>query len=211
MGLEEARKKCSRCGVDHPLYFFRKKGKRGYGYVPRYEAICKECESKERIAKRDANPFKPKAREAIARHAKQEKMSPRQFSHEYGITLDYVQMLFRDAWLLHENGSKCHSCFKPFKGSLDDFTLDKIFPDQPPTHSNLRVICRTCNTAKGIKNPIQYDLESIEYDRNKEAVKRGIQFQLAVKAKDAPPEGKQGILKTGEQLKLFQVEDIWNS
>lgn len=167
------------------------------------KTICKECESKERIAKRDSNPFRPKAEDSIARHAKQEKMSPKQFSHEYGITLDYVEMLFRDAWLLHENGSKCHSCFKPFKHSLDDFTLDKIFPDLPPTRSNLRVVCRTCNTAKGTKNAIEYDLESLEYDRNKEAVKKGVQFKLPAEAKITPPKEKLAIHKAGEQLRLF--------
>lgn len=165
--------------------------------------VCKECESKERIEKRNLNPFRPKARDAIALHAKQEGMFPKQFSHNYGITLDYVEMLFKDAWLLHENGSKCHSCFKPFEHSLEDFTVDKIFPNQSPTRSNLRVICRTCNTAKGTKNPIEYDLESLEYDRNKEAVKKGVQIQLKVESKIIPPKGKPGIHKAVEQLILL--------
>ena len=205
MELEEAKKICARCGVEHPLYFFRKNRTSRQGCVPIEfrKSICKECESKERIAKRDSNPFRQKARDAIARHAKQEKMSSKQFSHKYGITLDYVEMLFRDAWLLHENGSKCHSCFKPFEHNLDDFTLDKIFPDLPPTRSNLRVICRTCNTAKGTKNPIEYDLESLEYDRNKEAVKRGVQFNLPAEAKTIPPKGKPAIHPAGKQLRLF--------
>jgi len=130
-------------------------------------------------------------------------MSSKQFSHKYGITLDYVEMLFRDAWLLHENGSKCHSCFRPFKHSLNDFTLDKIFPNQPPTRSNLRVICRTCNTAKGIKNPTEYDLESLEYDRNKEAIKKGVQFELPAEAKIIRPKEKPTIHSVGEQLRLL--------
>ena len=86
--MEEERKRCSRCGVPHPLYFFRKKGL-GHGYVPqRRQSVCKECESKERIAKRDSNRFRPKAQDAIARHAKQDKMSAKQWSHKYGTTLD---------------------------------------------------------------------------------------------------------------------------
>jgi len=178
--MDEARKKCSRCGVEHPLRFFRKDKIHRQGSIATqlYHSICKECESKERIAKRGSNPFRPKASDAIARHAKQEGMSSKQFSHKFGATLDYVEMLFRDAWLLHENGSRCHSCFKKFRHTLDDFTLDRIFPNLPPTRSNLRVICRTCNTAKGKKDPIEYDFESIEYDRNKEAVKKGVQFDL---------------------------------
>lgn len=204
MGQEEAKKICARCGVEHRLSFFRKtRRKVRHGYVTEYRAICKGCESKERIAKRDSNPFRPKARDAIARHAKQEKMPSRQFSRKYGVTLDYVEMLFRDAWLLHENGSKCHSCFRPFKHTLDDFTLDKVFPNLPPTRSNLRVICRTCNTAKGIQDPIQYDLESLEYDRNREAVKKGVQFQLPASDKIAPPEEKRAIYEAGKQLILL--------
>ena len=207
MGLEEAEKICARCGVEHPLYFFRKDKilRQGYVATQLYHSICKECESKERIAKRDSNRFRPKALDAIARHAKQEQMSSKHFSHKYGIPLDYIEMLFRDAWLLHENGSKCHSCFKLFKHSLDDFTLDKIFPDQPPTRSNLRVICRTCNTAKGIKHPIQYDLESLEFDRNKEAIKKGVQFVLPSEAKIVRPKGKSAIHEAAGQLRLFDA------
>jgi len=177
--IGKGRKKCTRCGVEHPLSFFRKH-RMYHGYVV-HHSICKECESKERIAKRDANPFRPKARATLLYHAKQEGMSPKQFSHKFGITLDYLEMLFRDAWLLHEKGSRCHSCNHPFKHDLSDFQLDRIFPDYLPTRSNLRVICKTCNVAKGSKNPIEYDLESIEYNRNKEAVKQGVQFDLQLK------------------------------
>lgn len=201
--MDEEKKKCARCGVPHPLYFFRKKGQ-CHGYVT-YRPICKECESKERIAKRDTNPFRPKARDAIARHAKQEGMSSKYWSHKYGTTLDYIEMLFRDAWLLHENGSNCHSCFKLFKHSLDDFTLDKIFPNQPPTRSNLRVICRTCNTAKGIKDPIQYDLESLEYDRAKEAVKKGVQFDFDLSHVSVT---KKSARISENQLILFQLDSL---
>lgn len=177
--MEKGRKKCSRCGVEFPLSFFYKMRRKTHnGYIMEYDTVCKECRSKERIAKRDTNPFRPKAGFAISWHAKREGMSAKQFSHNFGITLDYAEMLFKDAWLLHENGSKCHSCMHPFKHDLRDFQLDKIFPDLPPTRSNLRVICSTCNTAKGTKNPIDYDLESIEYDRGKEAVKRGVQFDF---------------------------------
>ena len=197
MGLEEPRKKCSRCGVEHPLFFFRKfRRKTCHGYVAQYRPICKECESQERIARRDANPFRPKARATLLYHAQKEGMGTKQFSHKFGITLDYVEMLFRDAWLVHENGGKCHSCAHPFQHDLSDFQLDKIFPNFPPTRSNLRVICKTCNVAKGNKDPIQYDFESLEYDRAKEAVRRGVQFDLPeVRVKSVPI--------SGEQLPLF--------
>ena len=205
MGQEEKRKKCSRCGVDHPLSFFRKNRTSRHGYVPTEfrKSVCKECESKERIAKRDANPFRPKARATLLYHSQKEGMSPKQFSHKFGIKLNYLEMLFRDAWFLYERGGKCHSCGHLYKNDLSDFQLDKIFPDLPPTRSNLRVICKTCNVAKGNKNPIEYDLESIEYDRNKEAVKRGVQFGLPVEAKIAPPEEKRTRYEAGKQLILL--------
>ena len=203
MGLEEERKRCSNCGVEHPLSFFRKtRRKTRHGYVTEYRSVCKECESKERIAKRDGNPFRPKARSTLLYHAKREGMAPKQFSHKFGITLDYLEMLFRDAWILHEVGSKCHSCSHPFKHDLSDFQLDKIFPDLPPTRSNVRVICKTCNVAKGKKGAIEFDLESIEYDRNKEAVKKGVQFGLPVESK-ASGKQKPAIYRAGEQVKLF--------
>jgi len=167
------------------------------------KSVCKECESKERIAKRDANPFRPKARATLLYHAQKEGMPPKQFSHKFGITLNYLEMLFRDAWFLHEKGGKCHSCGHLYKHDLSDFQLDKIFPDLPPTRSNLRVICKTCNVAKGNKNPIEYDLESIEYDRNKEAVKTGVQFVLPGEAKIISPKEKPAIYEAGEQLMLF--------
>jgi len=182
--IEEKRKKCSRCGVEHPLHFFRRTGKKiTHDYVRNQykSSICKECESKERIAKKGANPFRPKAKAAIFYHAKKEGISPKQFSHETGLTLDYVESLLRDAWILHEAGRHCHSCDKPWKHNLDDFHLDRIFPDKPMTCSNVRVICKTCNVAKGKKDPIKYNHESLEYNRNREAVRRGVQFDLPLK------------------------------
>lgn len=202
--VEEEQKRCTRCGVEHPLSFFRKH-RVYHGYVV-HHSICKECEIKERKAKREENPFRPKARATLTYHARQEKMGTKQFSHKFGIPLDYIEMLFRDAWLLHEAHGKCHSCFHPFEGTLDDFHLDKIDPKRPPTRSNVRVICRTCNNSKGSKDPTEYDLEAIEYDRNKEAVKRGVQISLPdEKPKAVPRKGKRAINRASEQLELFNL------
>lgn len=202
--MGEKRKKCARCGVEHPLSFFRRtKGGHDYVTTQRRKTICKECESKERIAKRDSNPFRPKARAAILYHAKKEGISSKQFSHATGLTLDYVESLFKDAWILHEAGRHCHSCDKPWRHDLDDFHLDRIFPDKPMTRFNVRVICKTCNVAKGKKDPTEYDLESLEYGRNKEAIKRGVQIDLP----QVSVSGKSSRISEN-QLALFQLDSL---
>jgi 5-methylcytosine-specific restriction endonuclease McrA len=111
---------------------------------------------------RDLNLFRQKAEDTIGFYAKNEGMTPGQFGYAYGLTLDYITMLFSDAYVW----GKCLVCLKPFRHNLDDnlqdFVLVKIQADKPPTRSNVRVICRTCNVAKGSKDLLEYDLELLE-------------------------------------------------
>jgi len=186
----EEKRKCSRCGTEHPLSFFQKhRRKRHDGFVVQYDTVCKECRSQERKAKKLERPFRKKTQESLRYHAKQEGMSLKQFEDFSGVTQDYVEGLFREAWILDdlrqqgiypEDIGNCHSCRHSFehKRGYDDFTLDKRDPQRPFTRSNIWIICRECNTGKVDKDPTQFDLDSLEYDKAKEAVKKGVQFDL---------------------------------
>lgn len=155
----------------------------GFLHTQYYLSICKACENKERIAKKNCDPLEQKARDTINRHAQRENKSFRSFLYSNDLTIDFIKTLFKREWQLHELGYGCVNCQKPLKDMLDDFTLDLIDPKRPATRSNLRIICRTCNTEKGNKDPTQYDLEQREYRRNELAIQQGVQFPLKDKPK----------------------------
>jgi 5-methylcytosine-specific restriction endonuclease McrA len=179
--MEQERKVCSRCGVEHPLHFFRKTFNTfGHDSTPKEyrKTVCKACESRERIEKKNSDPFEVKVRTTITYHAQREGKSFRSFLYSNDLTVDYIKTLFKREWKLHELGFCCLNCDKPLKAMLDDFTLDLIDPTRPATRSNLRIICKTCNTGKGQKDPTEFDLESAEYRRNEGYLKSGVQINL---------------------------------
>ena len=199
--MEEERKRCTKCGVEHPLHFFRKTRKKGMhdGVAYQYRlSICRACESKERIAKKQTNPPNPfirKAGKTIVLHAKRMEITSKKFLLNFDLTVKYIATLFEREWKLHELGYTCLNCEHPHSPKLSDFTLDLIDSKRPPTRSNLRVICRTCNTEKGIKDPTEYDFECAEYRHNEDTIKKGVQFDL--------PE-KTPITHSTPQLLLFK-------
>ena len=214
MVVEQEMKLCSICGTEHKLSFYYKHQRVTHnGWVVEYDTVCKECRSQERKAKDLERPFRKKAKKTLCYHASQERMRLKDFEAFTGVKVDYVEGLFREAWILDdlrqkgiypENIGNCRSCRHSFehKRGYDDFTLDKRDPKRPFTRSNIWVICRECNTGKVDKDPTQFDLDSLEYDLAKEAVKKGVQFQLPAEAKIDRPKGKSAIYEAAGQLKL---------
>jgi len=178
--MEETRKRCSRCGVDHPLHFFSKSRTVRNGIISKdyKRSVCKACTSRERIEKKKNDIFEQKARNTINSHAERMGLSFREWLFRHDLTIDYIKMLFRREHKLHELGFVCLNCGHAHKAELFDFTLDMIDPKRPPTRSNLRIICRTCNVEKGAKDPTEYDFEAAEYRRNRNAIKGGVQFVM---------------------------------
>jgi len=179
----EERKKCTRCGVNHLLSFYRIKRKYEtfrHTRVPKiyYSDICKKCEIEERITKKIDDPFTPKAKKTIYEHARKRNMSSKEFLANYDLSVKYIANLFEDAWLLHELGRGCHSCEKPFDNDLRKFHLDVIDRKRDPTRSNLRVICEHCNLGKGSKPPAIWDSEMAGHRLGEEAIKKGVQIDL---------------------------------
>ena len=195
-GTEE-RRKCTKCGVEYHLSFFRKNRTSRHTRVPTEfrKTICKKCEIEERIIAKKADPFTPKATKTIYEHAKKQHMTSKQFVDKYDLSVKYIASLFEDAWLLHEMKRACQSCGKPFDNDLRKFHLDVIDRKKEPTRSNLRVICEHCNLGKGKKDSTLYDFEMADHRHGEEAIKKGVQFDLP-KPKTTPP------IKT-PQLTLF--------
>lgn len=200
--LNGKKKKCSRCGVEHPLHFFRRTGRKvTHGLVRNQHTmnICKACEGKERLEKKYNDPdypFDTKARGSIFSHAKKRGLTSPQFCDNFDVSVSYIAMLFKREWNLHYIGFPCVNCEHPLKDDLSDFTLDVIDPSRPPTRSNLRIICKTCNVEKGKKDPTKYDFEAREYRHNIDSIKQGVQIDFPVRVPVTAS-------KTDPQFKLF--------
>ena len=224
--MERKFKKCTKCGEPKPLSHFRKTGgKSTHEFVRKqhYMSKCKSCEFKERQNKK----FETKAANTISNHAAKLGVSVEQM-HNWGITNEYVAWLFLREWTLYTSGfNSCPNCYGYGEGdgcweeitkdapgekirslTRGDFHLDIIDKERVRrtgvlTRSNCRIICKTANNAKGSKDPTEYDLEVMDYDNDKKAVKKGVQFGLSVEAKIIPPKEKPAIHEAGEQLRLF--------
>lgn len=153
--IDHSTKQCSRCRGTFPVLFFRKEK---FGRYTR-RAVCIGCEQTERDQIKQRNRFRDKARNCIRKHA--ERIGQKwgclraAFSERYGWNIDNIEHDLRHAW---ENG--CPTCRQPFKSmphGLADMTLDVIDPNTEPFYqTNVRIQCRTCNTAKGDKRPDEW-------------------------------------------------------
>lgn len=202
--MEEERKKCARDGIEHPLHFFRvKRQKIRHDGVAKlyYSSLCKDCESKDRIAKKNEDIFKPKARKTINSHLQSGKKFIGFIDKEE--LIEHVAMLFRREWKLHQLRETCPNCGNLHLPKLSDFTLDIIDPQRPLCISNLRILCRTCNVEKGGKDPMEYDKESCEYRIHKKQLKQGVQIDLLKERPITPPKVKPLSTVETPQLSLL--------
>lgn len=217
--MEQKLKKCIKCREVKPLSHFRKLGAYRtscHEVVTRRASRCKKCE----FGARQEKKFEAKATNTISNHAAKLGVSVEQM-HNWGITNEYVAWLFLREWTLYTSGfHSCPNCDGYGEGdgcweeitkdasgektrslTRGDFHLDIIDKERVRrtgvlTRSNCRIICKTANNAKGSKDPTEYDLEVRDYDNDKKAVKKGVQFEL-------PAKGKPVIQEAGEQLILF--------
>jgi hypothetical protein len=75
-------------------------------------------------------------------------LNPELFTVVVGNGRSYISVGIRSA-VYERDGSMCVKC-----GARDDLTLDHIYPwslGGPDTVDNLRVLCRPCNSRKGVK------------------------------------------------------------
>lgn len=219
--MEQNFKKCIKCREVKLLSHFRKTHKRfGHHIMPKqyYKSTCKKCE----FIARQGKKFEIKARGSIARHARVLGVSVEKL-HDWGITNEWVTFMFLREWTLYIQGfHSCVNCFGYGEGdgcfeeitvdatgkktralTRGDFHLDIIDKERVRrtgvlTRSNCRIICKTANNAKGGKDPTEYDLEVRDYDKDKKAVKKGIQIDLP---KVTVPEKSASISR--KQLVLF--------
>lgn len=219
--MKQKVKRCIKCREVKPLSHFRKTRKKSMQdivHTQYYLSKCKKCEFEERESKK----FDTKAADTISRHAKILGVSVQQLE-DWGISKKYVAWLFLREWTLYGLGfHSCVNCFGYGEGdgcfeeitvdatgkktralTRGDFHLDIIDKERVRrtgvlTRSNCRIICKTANNAKGSKDPTEYDLEVRDYDKDKKAVKKGIQVDLP---EVSVPEKSASI--SGNQLVLF--------
>jgi len=187
-------------GIDffniNKTYYSKKKQTFGNEDEPKiyYNSICKGCEEKERIERRKGkittHQFREKATATVTYHATQEGMTKEQFEKETGVTVDYVEALFKEQNILEnlqgsceEEIGLCHCCGKPFAHmrGFDDYTIDRRDPTRRLTRSNLWVTCSEYNKGKQDKDPTEYDLTCQNYRRHEEVSKSGNQIILEEK------------------------------
>ncbi len=196
---------CPGCEAEHPLSHFQSRGTRinsGGAVTPRKTKFCKDCLSK----KQATQIFKKKAIDWIRRHANKLNVSVEQF-HEWGLTTNYIEWLLMREWTLYLAGFHyCPNCYPssedikkrkcfvhtisdvngntievpavPGDLSIDIIDIDRFRRTGILTRSNVRVICNTANNAKGSKDPTQHDIEVEQYNRDAQAIKRGLQIGL---------------------------------
>ncbi len=192
-------KQCTICKEFKPLSAYRKaavvKNPCNDIITKEYRAAtCKNCESKERRE----HIWDIKAYNTLRTHTKRFRFTLEELA-SWGVTKEYVKFLFLREWTLYEAGM--HSCLNCFPEQCDhkfkdafgkpvtrpmtpgDFTLDVIDKSRVKTtkmltRSNLRVICKTANLAKGVKDPTPHDIDVEESYRDVKTIRGGVQFDL---------------------------------
>lgn len=132
--------------------FFEKKS----GRYTSHHSRCDGCVADEKDPKKQKDRAIQKAADVIRHEAVKytnkcgRKIDTHFLKSEYGLTIDIVAQMFRDA----KSKGLCHWCERPFAGmghEWSDYTFDVINPKIPPIKHNRAIICMTCNRRKGDK------------------------------------------------------------
>ena len=145
---------CSKCGGT-----FREQGFRRNHSCVKYtkrkserHPVCRICEITARTKVSHDNPALVKARNTLRHHAAR--------FLEQGVITDKNELQTRYGWgakqmahdidHAHKNGCPyCHRSFADMEHGLADVTLDIVDPEKAPFYrTNVRWVCRTCNTEK---------------------------------------------------------------
>lgn len=172
---------CKVCGGDWPDVAFTTRGHskcRVTHSSTKRQSVCKRCRELLQKAKRNDDPFIPKASRSIRRHGdKFVKLgyasSLEEFINKYGW---FAERVAHDMKHAHSNG--CPYCEKPFAQmlhGLQDLTLDIIDPEKEPYYTtNVKVVCHTCNMAKQRTPPdkwAQYLLYHKDWERRQARIR----------------------------------------
>lgn len=150
-------RRCSRCGgtYDEETFFRRKTGPAIAG--PRFHSACIACEQTARDEKKLANRAMVKARNALRTHANKYMLAGMVSSQaEFAERFDWdIKQMAHDIDHTAANGcQRCRRSFASMGNGLSDVSLDIIDPrKQPYYRTNVRWICRTCNSAKSDLDP----------------------------------------------------------
>lgn len=151
------KRRCTRCGglFDEEVFFRRKSGPAIAG--PDRHSACIGCEQTARDEKKYANRAMVKARNALRTHAAKYIAAGVVSSQaEFAERFDWdIKQMAHD--INHTAGNGCQRCRKSFASmgnGLSDVSLDIHFPDHLPFYrTNVRWICKTCNSSKGRASP----------------------------------------------------------
>ena len=166
-------KTCIGCGGTWPVSFFHLNG--GTHKKSRYQprAQCMGCARKYRSPN---HVFLRKATTSTILHARNFAITRAEFIDRFGWNRERLADDLR-----HALGGTCPYCQNPYT-ELQQLTFDVIDPQRPPNYSaNVRICCRTCNSAKKQMNPEAWAVRIKtweEYRKWIEAVKSNPQLGL---------------------------------
>lgn len=152
-------RRCSRCdGIfDEATFFARNTRGSAIANPSNRRAVCIGCQQTSRDEKKYANRGLIKARSCLRTHAaKYIARGVVATQAEFAERFDWdVKQMAHDINFEYGNGCRrCRRSFATMGNGLADITLDIIDPKKLPYYrTNVRWICRTCNSAKSDVDP----------------------------------------------------------
>lgn len=145
---------CSRCRTKYPIICFRRNLLSAVGKSKRHP-LCKRCEITLRTNEKIKNRWLIKASGTIHRHAAKYKLPIKDFQRTYGWDKKQIAHDFEHA--SHNGCPYCLKLFSSMANGLSDLTLDIIDPSKGPYYrTNTKIVCNTCNQAKGAMDPTEF-------------------------------------------------------
>lgn len=150
-------KTCKECkityvGNDIEIAFFKRKGDLRNNYFSK----CRLCEQDARTEKSKTNRWRGKAARTRQYHARKFSLTTEQLEKDHGWNLNVMAHHFRRAY---ENGCiECGEMYSAMDGGHGDLTLDIWDRRIEPGYSNTRIMCKTCNLAKGTMTPEEWTM-----------------------------------------------------
>ena len=157
MMTAEVLKRCSGCGLEYPLIFFRRNRRtvpHASGTEERHPK-CLRCEQDAVDGRKRGNRWPAKARATIKLHARKWRLSPEAFIEKYGWDIPRIAHILK-----HASENTCSYCREPYDTmghGPADVTIDIIDPRREPfIEFNVQPCCATCNRRKGNKTPEEW-------------------------------------------------------
>ena len=152
---------CRKCGGTFREEGFRRYERTKYTWSKRARhSICRICEVTARTKASHENPALAKARNALNSHIvrllRQRVITNKdELQDRYGWSIK--QMAHDIDHASHNGCPYCHRPFAEMMHGMADITLDIVDPAKPPYYrTNVRWVCRTCNTEKRRTPPEEY-------------------------------------------------------